>query len=62
MQRDGGTTIRMDDVAIGDDWIGPSVTPPDAAPSPFKRWDGTQYVDLDAYRWDGAGYTPIHAT
>ena len=27
--------------------------------SPFKAWDGSQYVDLAAYVWDGADYIPV---
>lgn len=58
-------THYIDDILVTDTatmpgpWVDPA---PPATPSPFKRWDGSQYVDLDAYRWNGTGYTPIHGT
>lgn len=38
------------------------VLPPWSAPvaeSPFRRWDGAEYVSLSAFRWSGSMYTPV---
>src|SRR5690606_38323145 len=42
---------------FGLQWL--SVPAPTSAGSPFKVWDGAQYVDLSAFVWDGSGYTPV---
>lgn len=45
--------IQIQDAASG--LIGPWP----ATPSPFRWWDGTQYKQLNAFRWNGTSYVPL---
>lgn len=57
-------SIDIDDLLVTDTaeppgpWVDPNAS---QGESPFKTWDGAQYVDLDAYVWDGTNYIPVLA-